>query len=215
MFEFDEHRVYRTLQQDMIMRQVISEVFDHGPYLFPDPTFRLYRDLLEAVICQQVSIRAAKKIFNRLRNLLGLAIDDPGALLGLETPELRAIGISGKKVSYLQNIAHLFARSDRMEEELMALSDDDLSKRLLQVRGIGVWTVKMVQMFSLGRPDIFPFEDLAIRQAIVECYALESSRDHRELVREMTGIAAQWKPWRSFACHLLWRWKRIKSGIDY
>jgi DNA-3-methyladenine glycosylase II len=123
----------------------------------------------------------------------------PEALLRTEQPTLRDLGLSRQKASYVHNIAEAFIEHGYSREYFAEMSDDAVIDELTDIKGVGTWTAKMQLMFSLGRPDVFPVEDLGIRKGMYTIYGddLERSR--------MEEIAEQWRPYRSYAALYLWR----------
>lgn len=88
----------------------------------------------------------------------------------------------------------------------MVMDDDTIIKELTSIKGVGKWTVQMILMFRLGRPDIFPVDDLGIRHGMIGLYGLEG-KTGKELIKEMNRISESWKPYRSVASRYIWRWK--------
>ena len=86
------------------------------------------------------------------------------------------------------------------------MHDDEILSFLIQIKGVGKWTVQMLLMFSLGRPDIFPVDDLGIQQGMQRLFNIEE-QNPRLLKIRMTELAEPWRPWRTVACRYLWRWK--------
>jgi DNA-3-methyladenine glycosylase II len=86
------------------------------------------------------------------------------------------------------------------------MNDEEVLKKLTSIKGVGTWTGQMILMFSLNRPDVFPVDDLGIRQTISELYGLEAKR-YKDLSKEITAIADNWRPYRTYACKLLWHYK--------
>ena len=169
------------------------------------PSGRIYYDLLESIVSQQLSVKAATTIFNRFCALFPDNYPHPELLIQVETSRLREAGLSNQKAGYLQNVAHFSLQHDLENHNWDDMSDEEIIKFLSQIKGIGTWTVQMLLMFSLGRRDVFPIDDLGIQQAMIRLYNIDASG--KELKKKMTEIAENWKPWRTVACRYLWRWK--------
>lgn len=188
------------LGQDPALRRVIEAT----PLPEPNPSGDLYYDLLDSIVSQQLSTKVAAVIFNRFLGLFPGEYPHPKQLLALDIPALRGVGLSNQKAAYLQNVALFFERENLEGKNWDAFSDDEIVKYLTQIKGVGRWTVEMILMFTLQRPDVFPADDLGIQQGMMRLYGLQ--RD-RHLKARMTELAEPWRPYRTTACRLLWRWK--------
>jgi DNA-3-methyladenine glycosylase II len=169
----------------------------------------VYYELLDSVVSQQLSVKVARVIFNRFCALFPDSYPHPELLVQLQPEQLRHVGLSGQKASYLQNIAS-FALENRLEEyDWSQKNDEEIIQFLTTIKGVGRWTVQMMLMFTLGRPDVFPTDDLGIQQSIAALYGLDSKGT--VLKKHMEIIAEPWKPYRSVASWYLWRWKEMKA----
>lgn len=165
----------------------------------------VYLALLESIVSQQISVKAADSIFTRFRALFEDGYPHPESLLGKTTEELRSAGLSFQKINYLQNVA-LFAIEKGIDYDfLQTLTDEEIVQYLIPIKGVGRWTVEMLLMFVMDRSDVFPIDDLVIRQKMVRAYNL--TQTGRSLYRELHIIAENWRPYRTMACRYLWRWK--------
>lgn len=166
-------------------------------------TLTLRRDrfdtLVRSILSQQLSTAAARTIRNRLVEQIG--IPRPETLLAMTDDEFRACGVSLQKASYLRDLATRVEQGELPLGRLGRLSDEGVIERLIAVKGIGRWTAQMFLIFSLGRPDVFPHDDLGIRNAIRRLYGF-SEMPRRE---EMDAVAAPWRPYASIACWYLWQ----------
>jgi DNA-3-methyladenine glycosylase II len=170
---------------------------------YDEPAFA---SLAEAIVYQQLHGKAAATIFKRLTDLAGDPLT-PDGILKLSEAEMRAVGLSKQKLSYLRDLAAKTQSGELDFTSLSELSDDEVIKRLTQVKGIGVWTAHMFLMFSLRRPDVLPVGDLGVQMAIRKHYR------KRRLPKpaQMEKIAKSWSPYRSVACWYLWRSLDIKT----
>jgi len=192
------------LKKDDKLKPVIEKA------IFPqfNPTGNVYFELLDSVVSQQLSTKVARIIFNRFCTIFPGDYPRPELLAQLQPEQLRQVGLSGQKASYLQNIA-TFALTNQLEHYPWSQkSDEEIIQFLTSIKGVGRWTVQMMLMFTLGRPDVFPTDDLGIRQAMVALYGLKSKGSL--LKKDMEIIAEPWKPYRSVASWYLWRWKENK-----
>jgi DNA-3-methyladenine glycosylase II len=170
-------------------------------YRHPD----LYRDLLESIVSQQLSIKAAATIFARFLALFPGRQPTPRRVLALPEEKLRAAGLSRQKAGYLRNVAAFALHHDVSRAALRRLGDDEVIALLTQIKGVGRWTAEMLLMFPLDRPDVLPLDDLGIQLAMKKLYGL---RGHgRGLHRRMAALAEAWRPHRTLACKYLWRWR--------
>ena len=159
-----------------------------------------YGALLRSVIGQQLSVKAAATIFERVLTLFGGEVPTPQSLLDADPDGLRAAGLSGRKVEYLQDLARHVLDGELEVDRLDQLPDEVVIEEITAVRGLGVWTAHMFLMFHLERPDVLPVGDLGIRNAVRAAYGLDEPASPAELER----IAEPWRPHRSLACLYLW-----------
>lgn len=165
----------------------------------------LYLDLLESIVSQQLSVRAAATIFDRFLDLFPARNPKPARLERMSEAALRRAGVSRQKAGYLRNVA-AFSRGGGLEiARLRRMSDEDVLAHLTRIQGVGRWTAEMLLMFSLGRPDVFPADDLGIQIAMKKLYGLRGRG--RPLKSRMIRIAERWRPHRTLACKCLWRWR--------
>jgi DNA-3-methyladenine glycosylase II len=170
---------------------------------YDEPAFH---SLAEAIVYQQLHGKAAATIFKRLTDLAGEPLT-PEGILRLSEEQLRAVGLSKQKLSYLRDLAAKAQAGDLDFASLPNLPDAEVIKALTQVKGVGVWTAHMFLMFSLRRPDVLPTGDLGIQMVIRKHYR------KRKLPKplQMEKIARCWSPYRSVACWYLWRSMDIKT----
>jgi DNA-3-methyladenine glycosylase II len=171
----------------------------HAPCrLAPDDD--LFLGLLDAIVSQQLSVKASATIFGRFKALFPDGIS-PQAVLETPIDAMRACGFSRGKAAYVHDLcAHIL--DGRLELERMeALTDDQVIEELTAVKGIGRWTAEMILIFHLNRPDVLPVADLGIREGFKRAYNL----DERPGPAEMQRIAEPWRPWRSIGSWYLWR----------
>lgn len=171
--------------------------------LQPEPAREPYETLVRAVAYQQLHARAAEAILGRLLALYPPgAFPAPAALLATDSTRLRACGLSARKVETLQGIARA-ALDGRVPSRAAAAALDDaaLIARLTELRGIGRWTVEMLLIFGLGRPDVLPADDFGVRNGYRRLKGLERLPTPRQLAQ--AGQA--WQPWRSVAAWYLWQ----------
>jgi DNA-3-methyladenine glycosylase II len=157
--------VLHLKKSDPLMRAIIERV---GPCRmeFGEPTFH---SLAEAIVYQQLNGKAAVTIFKRFAALAGDPVT-PEGILKLSAEQLRAVGLSKQKSSYLFDMAERAKRGDLNFSKLADMSDDEVIEHLTQVKGVGVWTAHMFLMFTLRRANVLPTGDFGIRMAIHKQY---------------------------------------------
>ena len=194
--------VLRLSESDPVMRAIIKRV---GPFRmeYGDPEFH---SLAEAIIYQQLNGKAAVTIFTRFAALAGEPLT-PEGILKLSEEQLRSVGLSKQKSSYLRDLATKTHEGKLDFRRLPKLSDDQVIEHLTQVKGIGVWTAHMFLMFALRRPNVLPTGDFGVRMAIKKYYR------KRKLPKpdQMEKIAKAWEPYRSVACWYLWKSLDVKT----
>lgn len=194
---------------DPLMRALIAR---HGPCrLAPHWRRGPYEALVRAVMHQQVHGRAAEAILQRFMALCpAQSFPAPASVLALPEEMLRSAGLSWQKVSYVRAIAA--AAIDGIvpvrRRDLDALDDDTVITRLVQVRGVGRWTVEMLLIFTLGRLDVLPVDDFGIRAGFVRVGgSLDAVKP-----RELRIVGERWAPYRSVAAWYLWRATEVAGG---
>lgn len=160
-----------------------------------------YGALVRAIVGQQLSTSAARSVLAKLTDRYGGHTPTPREILADDPEALRAAaGLSRPKVSYLLDLARRIESGTLVLEELDHLPDEDVTARLVEVKGIGTWTADMFLIFHLGRPDVLPVGDLGVRRAAMIAYGLRKLPE----VRRLTALARPWRPWRSVASWYLW-----------
>jgi len=159
-----------------------------------------FEALAEAIIRQQLSKKAAETIMGRvLKATKGRHLNHK-TLKTVTDSQLRASGVSARKVSYLRDLERKVLEGRLDFKKIAKLSDQEAIDMLTQVKGIGRWTAEMYLIFVMLRPDVFPQEDMALRNAIYELYGVKKSA----FLKESDKIADKWRPYRSIACWYLW-----------
>ncbi len=168
----------------------------------------VYPYLVESIIYQQLSIKAAAKIFERFLLLKG-HFPGPEEMLEITPGQMRSAGISGQKASYLHHIAQYFTQKEALSIPWDELDDEEIIRQLTGIKGVGRWTAKMVLMFGLNRPDVFPFEDLGIQMGMKNIYDIQE--EGKEFTAKICNIAEAWRPYRSVGSKLIWAHKDNKT----
>lgn len=166
-----------------------------------------FDNLCESIICQQISNKAAESIMTRFRKLFSTGVATPKALRSFTDEELRSAGVSPQKMKYIRDLAEKVQAGLLQLDKIDELSNSEIEKQLLQVKGIGPWTVTMFLIFALNRTDILPIGDLGIKKAMQNIYGLPDL----PTPEAMWQIAAPWHPYETVASWYLWRSLENKS----
>src|SRR5205814_8444794 len=187
---------------DPVLRAIIERV---SPFRmeYGEPQFC---SVAEAIVYQQLNGKAAITIFKRFAALAGEPLT-PEGILKLSDEQMRSVGLSKQKSSYLKDMAERAARGELDFTRLPKMSDDEVIKHLTQVKGVGVWTAHMFLMFTLRRQNVLPTGDLGVQMAIKKHYK------KRKLPKpeQMERVPKPWEPYRSIACWYLWRSLDVKT----
>ncbi len=198
---WDIDKAYRHLRKDPVMKDIIKATGKLETY----HSKNLYESLLRAIASQQLSVKAAATIWERVQNLFPDRHPDPRVLLRIDTEQLRAAGLSYQKAGYMKEIAR-FAIEETLEyKRLYRKSDEELIEYLTQIKGVGRWTVEMLLIFSLNRPDVFPIDDLGIRDGMQLAFGFTGKG--KDQYAAMQERALLWAPYRSLASRHLWAFK--------
>ena len=162
--------------------------------------------LMASIMSQQLHTKVAKIIYHRFLELYHGYEPEPQEVLATGPETLRAIGLSNAKVKYVHNVAAFCIEHRVTDTMLLAMSNDEIINFLTPIKGVGRWTVEMLLMFTLGREDVFPVADLGIQNAMKKLYGLEEL-DKKQLLIKIEKLSLKWKPYRTYACLHLWRWK--------
>ncbi len=161
----------------------------------------IFCGLVQAIVSQQLSTRASATIYGRLQALMPDSGPlTPEALLPLSDEALRGVGLSRQKTGYMRDLAQNVLDGSVKTDRLSVMSDEDVIAELTKIKGIGRWTVEMMLIFRLARPDVLPVGDLGIVKAIQKAYGLRKT----PTPARMQKIAECWRPYRSVASWYLW-----------
>jgi len=187
---------------DPVLREIIERV---GPYRIEYGPAE-FSSLAEAIVYQQLNGKAALMIYNRFADLAGRPVT-PEGILKLSDKQMRSVGLSKQKSSYLKDLAAKTASGELDFARLPDLPAEEVIEHLTQVKGVGVWTAHMFLMFSLRRPNVLPTGDYGVQMALKKHYR------KRKLPKpkDMEKIAKAWEPYRSVACWYMWRSLDIKT----
>jgi DNA-3-methyladenine glycosylase II len=162
-----------------------------------------YRELVESIIGQQLSVKAAASINYRFIELFNGTLPTPSAILEKSHDELRSAGLSGAKARYVQDLAQHVLDEKLEFSKFDTMSNENIAQELITVKGIGEWTAHMFLMFCMGRLDVLPVGDLGIRSGIKKLYGYENLPGPEEI--RSLAIKNSWHPYESVASWYIWK----------
>ena len=183
------------MRKDRVMRRLVPQFPDAGLQTRGDP----FGTLARSVVGQQISVKAAQSIWDRFAALMPGV--EPQSVLKLEVADLRAAGLSGRKVEYLKDLAAYFYEGRVSVQAWTDMSDEAIITELVAIRGIGRWTAEMFLMFHLMRPDVLPLDDVGLLNGVGKLY-FSGEKVSRSEVRD---LARAWTPYSSVATWYIWR----------
>jgi len=191
-------KAVRHLKKEGTLKKVIQ--------LNPKPNFsgrkNPYHSLTRTIIYQQLSGKAAGTIKQRFLDLYpNTKHPTPEDVLKTSDPKLRSVGLSTQKVSYIKDLSEKFIEGHITSRTLKKMSDDEVRTHLIQIKGIGNWTVDMFLMFTLGRPNVLPTGDLGVQKGFQRIFNLRKLPDSKK----MNALAKPWEPYRTVASWYVWR----------
>ena len=188
----------------------LGRMIEHiGPYRLRDESaLTPFQALLRSIVYQQLSGKAAGSIHLRVKALFPRKRPSAKRLLALSDEELRAAGLSRGKVRAVRDLAErCLDGTVPPRSQLQKMDDEDIVERLVKVRGIGRWTVEMLLIFNLQRPDVLPLDDLGVRRGFMHTFGGKSLPDAKKMLRR----GRRWQPYRSVASWYLWRASELKD----
>jgi DNA-3-methyladenine glycosylase II len=181
---------------DPVLRSIIARVGKCNLH----PVKNHFLALLEAIVSQQLSVKAAATIFSRFLGLFPDKNPKPREVLAISDARLRQVGLSRQKLAYIKDLADKFDKGVIKSRTFHRMADAEIIQALVQVKGVGRWTAEMFLIFSLNRPDVLPVDDLGFRKAIKIAYRLRNLPKAEKIEK----IAKQWHPYCSVAAWYLW-----------
>lgn len=184
------------LIKDPIIQKLMKE---HGELDWA-PEVDLYQDIIESIISQQLSVKAAATISHRFKSLYGAKFPTPQQIVDTPDLDIRGRGISFSKIKYIKGVAQAILDGELDLEKLPTLSDEEVLVELVKLKGIGQWTAEMILIFTFRRPDVFSVGDLGLRTAVSKLYGID--RDDLEAIEK---LSLTWSPYRSTVARYLWK----------
>ena len=176
----------------------IKEIIDK--YEYPSLTTRddMFFTLIRSIVGQQISVKAADTVWEKLVNKAQEI--RPEIIFEMDKIEMRNCGLSERKVEYMKSASEKWINGYD-EIDWNNLSNEMVINKLIEIRGIGIWTAEMILIFTLMRPDVFPMGDIGAIRALEKIY----NKGERMTKKEIEEVAKTWKPWRTIATWYLWR----------
>lgn len=181
---------------------ILGGVIKNAPLPAFIPHKNYYQELVESIISQQLSVKAAATILKRFKELFSTDFPVPEDLLATDIEVLRSVGLSRQKASYIKDLATRVLEGSVQFSHLDSLSNQEVIDELVQIKGVGVWTVHMFLLFCMGRLDVLPTGDLGIKNGIYKLYALPEKPSPQDM--EMIALNNSWHPYESVASWYVW-----------
>jgi len=186
-------------KKDRVLYQAIVELDSE---IKPELDIDIYVSLLNSIVSQQLSIKVVRIIWRRFTDLFRDGYPDANQLLSLDQQVLRKVGLSNNKANYLKNVAEFKLANNMSFDYLQGFSDEEVIRYLCQIKGVGKWTVQMILMFPMDRPNVFPIDDLGIQNTMRDLYQIELEK--KELRHKLLEISEKWHPYKSLATKYIW-----------
>lgn len=193
IFKYGEREIEYLKSRDKKLGAAIERIGIIERKIIPEP----FTALVSSIVSQQISSKAAETVWNRLFNLLGGIT--PESIAKVSLSEIQSCGMSIRKAGYIKGIADAAVSGEVDFNTLHTLTDEEIIKKLSSLKGVGVWTAEMLLIFSLCRPDVVSYGDLAIRRGMMNLYGL------KELPKEkFDRYKKRYSPYGSVASLYLW-----------
>ncbi len=191
---------------------VLASVIQNAPLPNFTPHTSYYQELVESIISQQLSVKAAATILKRFKALFMSDFPNPAEILDEDIEIFRSVGLSRQKASYILDLAQKVEDGTVKFDHLDALSNQEVIEELIQIKGVGIWTVHMFLIFCMGRLDVLPTGDLGIKNGIHKLYELKEKPTPE--VMEKIATKNHWKPYESIASWYIWHSLDNQPPVD-
>jgi DNA-3-methyladenine glycosylase II len=181
---------------------ILGSVITNAPLPSFVPHGNYYQELVESIISQQLSVKAAATILKRFRDLFGDTFPSPEDILTKDIEVYRSVGLSRQKATYISDLAQKVLDGSVHFNHLDALTNQQVIEELTAIKGVGVWTVHMFLLFCMGRLDVLPVGDLGIKNGIQKLYGLDTRPTEADI--EALAIQQHWHPYESIASWYIW-----------
>ena len=181
---------------------ILGKVIARAPLPVIIPNKNYYQKLVESIISQQLSVKAADTIQKRFLDLFPADFPSPEDILATDIETLRGVGLSRQKASYIKDLATRVLDGSVQFSHLDSLTNAEVIAELVQIKGVGIWTVHMFLMFCMGRLDVLPTGDLGIKNGIYALYNLPEKPSPEDM--EMIALNNNWHPYETVASWYIW-----------
>ena len=193
-------KILEYLEKDKTLFSAIQKIDQD---IKPEFDIDVYLSLLSSIVSQQLSTKVVKIIWRRFTDLFVNGYPKPENLLTTDHGILRGIGLSNNKAGYVKNVAEFSLQNDMSFEFLQQKEDNEIINYLTKIKGVGKWTVQMILMFPMDRPNVFPADDLGIQNGMKKLYNLDLEK--KELKQKLNEIAEEWHPYKTLASKYIWK----------
>ena len=197
MLKSDFNKGIEFLKKDKYIGNLIKQM--EIPHFSNEKGY--FKSLIKLIVYQQLSIKSAQKIYDRLIALFKPRKINPNNFKSFSIVQLQEIGISKPKIHYMNEIANTFIQNDSFLDNINNSSNEEIINNLVQIKGIGPWTAEMFLMFTLQRLDVFSIKDLGIKKGIQKLFKLDCIPTDEFMIEK----SKKWSPYRTIACLYLWK----------
>jgi len=191
-------KIITHLKKDAVLTRIIENLEPLIPIV---PYTDIYPSLIQSIISQQLSTKAAASIHQRFLEFVG-EDHDKQTFISINNDSLRSLGLSYSKIKYIKNIAQFFLDNPTFAYDITSMADEEIIEKLVQIKGVGVWTVQMLLIFTLGSEDVLPLDDLIVRKGIIYHYGLDETA--KDIKQQCMNVGENWKPYRSTGSRYMW-----------
>ncbi len=198
----DNLKIKQILERDSVLKNIIQSI--------PEPqiqsTDNVFHDLMSCILEQQIHYRSTKKIFQKMLNAASLEILTPENFAQFEEKAFQNTNFSMTKYETIERTIDFFNENNRATNRIdwQELKDEEIAQKLSSIKGIGKWTIDMILLYTLERPNVFPFDDFHLKEIIVKLYGLNPNV---KLKTQMIDISNTWGEHKSLAIKYLLAWK--------
>lgn len=191
-------KIITHLKKDAVLTRIIENLEPLIPIV---PYTDIYPSLIRSIISQQLSTKAAASIHQRFLEFVG-EDHDKQTFISINDDSLRSLGLSYSKIKYIKNIVQFFLDNPTFDSDITSMADEEIIEKLVQIKGVGVWTVQMLLIFTLGSEDVLPLDDLIVRKGIIYHYGLDETA--KDIKQQCMNVGENWKPYRSTGSRYMW-----------
>lgn len=195
----------KFLEKDKKLKEFLK-----NEIVIPGRSKNITMSLVWSIMSQQLSIQVAKVMHQRFIDLFEGKFPKPEEILKKSVEEIKAIGISRSKATYIHNVAQFCYDNKVTPAKLNKMTDEEVIEFLTEIKGVGRWTVEMLLIFGLGREDVFAVDDLGIQKGMIHIFKLHDL-PKKELRIKMMELSKRWSPYRSYVCLHMWKFSGFKK----